>query len=91
MCTAPLTNAALLLTLYPEVAGLLEQIVLMGGAIGSGNTNPSAEFNMQVSAASLLIQGSEQAVGLRSTCRWTQRQLRLCLRAACRWRWSQSK
>ena len=64
MCTAPLTNAALLLTLYPEVEGLLEQIVLMGGAIGSGNTNPSAEFNIQVSAVCLvsrLIPGSEQA------------------------------
>ena len=85
MCTAPLTNAAVLLLLYPEVAGLLEQIVLMGGAIGSGNTNPSAEFNMQVSAVHPLIQGSEQAIGLRSICRWTQRQLRSCLRAACRW------
>lgn len=43
-----LTNAALLLTLFPEAAEEIEQIVLMGGAIGPGNTNPSAEFNMQV-------------------------------------------
>jgi len=38
----------LLLTLFPEAAEEIEQIVLMGGAIGSGNTNPCAEFNLQV-------------------------------------------
>lgn len=48
VCTGALTNAALLLTLFPEAADEIEQIVLMGGAIGSGNTNPSAEFNIQV-------------------------------------------
>ena len=48
-CPGALTNAALLLTLFPEAAEEIEQIVLMGGAIGPGNTNPSAEFNMQAS------------------------------------------
>ena len=48
MCTGALTNVAVLLILFPEVLACIEQIVLMGGAIGSGNTNPCAEFNMQV-------------------------------------------
>ena len=33
--------------MFPEVGSFIEQIVLMGGAVGSGNTNPCAEFNMQ--------------------------------------------
>ncbi len=47
VCTGALTNAALLLLLYPEVIPMIE-IVLMGGCIGSGNTGPVVEFNMQV-------------------------------------------
>lgn len=43
---APLTNVALLLRTYPEVAVGIEQIVLMGGAAGSGNATASAEFNV---------------------------------------------
>jgi inosine-uridine nucleoside N-ribohydrolase len=42
----PLTNVALLLARHPDVAGRLERIVLMGGAIGEGNITPSAEFNV---------------------------------------------
>lgn len=53
--TGALTNAALLLTLFPEAAEEIEQIVLMGGAIGSGNTNPCAEFNLQASYNVLLF------------------------------------
>lgn len=49
-CTGALTNIALLLTLFPEAAAYVEEIVLMGGAVGSGNTNPCAEFNMQAGA-----------------------------------------
>jgi inosine-uridine nucleoside N-ribohydrolase len=44
--TGPLTNVALLLARYPQLAGNLERIVLMGGAIGEGNTTPAAEFNV---------------------------------------------
>jgi inosine-uridine nucleoside N-ribohydrolase len=40
--TGPLTNIALLLALYPDVRP--ERVVLMGGAIGEGNTTPAAEF-----------------------------------------------
>jgi inosine-uridine nucleoside N-ribohydrolase len=44
--TGPLTNVALLLSLYPDVADRIERIVFMGGAIGLGNTTPAAEFNV---------------------------------------------
>ncbi|KAK9823780.1 hypothetical protein WJX72_005445 [[Myrmecia] bisecta] len=46
VCTGALTNAALLLILYPEVVDMLE-IVLMGGCMGIGNTGPVVEFNIQ--------------------------------------------
>jgi inosine-uridine nucleoside N-ribohydrolase len=48
IATGPLTNVALFLARYPELAGRLEQIVLMGGAIGLGNVTPAAEFNLWV-------------------------------------------
>jgi inosine-uridine nucleoside N-ribohydrolase len=44
VATGPLTNVALLLARYPDLAP--ERIVLMGGAIGEGNETPAAEFNM---------------------------------------------
>src|SRR5213079_67399 len=43
--TAPLTNLALMLERHPAVAGRLERIVWMGGAIAEGNVTPAAEFN----------------------------------------------
>src|SRR5206468_6572492 len=43
--TAPLTNLALMLERHPDVAGRLERIVWMGGAIAEGNVTPAAEFN----------------------------------------------
>ncbi len=46
VATGPLTNVALLLARHPEVERQLEQIVLMGGAIGEGNITPAAEFNI---------------------------------------------
>ena len=48
IATGPLTNVALLLINYPDVKKYIEKIVFMGGAIGSGNTGPAAEFNIQV-------------------------------------------
>lgn len=45
-CTGALTNAALLLRVYPDVVTNLEQIVLLGGSAGLGNMTPSAEFNI---------------------------------------------
>jgi inosine-uridine nucleoside N-ribohydrolase len=44
--TGPLTNIALLLARYPDVADKIERIVLMGGAIAEGNVTPAAEFNI---------------------------------------------
>jgi pyrimidine-specific ribonucleoside hydrolase len=44
--TGPLTNVALFLARYPELAPKLERIVLMGGAIAQGNVTPAAEFNI---------------------------------------------
>ncbi len=46
MPTGPLTNIALFLARYPEATHDIERIVLMGGAIGEGNTTPAAEFNI---------------------------------------------
>jgi purine nucleosidase/pyrimidine-specific ribonucleoside hydrolase len=42
----PLTNVALLLRLYPHLAGRISHICLMGGSVGEGNTTASAEFNI---------------------------------------------
>ncbi|KAI8466212.1 MAG: putative tRNA synthetase [Monoraphidium minutum] len=50
VCTGALTNAALMLALYPELRGSLEvviMVVIMGGALGIGNTGPVMEFNIQ--------------------------------------------
>lgn len=46
--TGPLTNIALFLARYPGLESQLKRIVLMGGAIGEGNTTPAAEFNIWV-------------------------------------------
>src|SRR5262249_29937117 len=44
VATGPLTNVGLMLALRPDARP--ERIVLMGGAIGEGNTTPAAEFNI---------------------------------------------
>ena len=41
-----LTNIAILFRMYPEVKDNIEEIVMMGGGIFSGNTNSVAEFNI---------------------------------------------
>ncbi|KAJ5078700.1 uridine nucleosidase [Anaeramoeba ignava] len=46
VCTARLTNIALLFTLYPELTKKIQQVVLLAGAIGSGNITPVSEFNI---------------------------------------------
>jgi len=51
ICTGPLTNIAALLTEFPEAEGMIEGIVIMGGAYfvteyGFGNETPVAEFNV---------------------------------------------
>lgn len=44
----PLTNIAVALMKYPDLPKLIKRIVIMGGAILSGNTTPAAEFNIYV-------------------------------------------
>lgn len=44
--TGPLTNIAIFLLKYPELAHRVRQIVLMGGGIAFGNVTPVAEFNI---------------------------------------------
>lgn len=65
MCTGALTNVALLFLLYPEVVPLVE-VVLMGGALGLGNTGPVQEFNIQVDpeAAKVVFESGEGRVQL---------------------------
>jgi len=41
-----LTNLALLITIFPQISEMIE-ITIMGGAMGIGNTNPVAEFNIE--------------------------------------------
>jgi inosine-uridine nucleoside N-ribohydrolase len=48
VCTGPLTNLALLLVAFPRDSALIRRVVLMGGAIGAGNTRPASEFNIEV-------------------------------------------
>lgn len=42
----PLTNIALFLARYPELAPGIGDVVVMGGCIGRGNITPVAEFNV---------------------------------------------
>ncbi len=42
----PLTNIALLLSVYPEVKKNIQEIVLMGGSTTRGNKTPMGEFNI---------------------------------------------
>lgn len=47
--TGPMTNTALFLRVYPDLAReKIDQIVFMGGAMGLGNWRPSVEFNIFV-------------------------------------------
>lgn len=42
----PLTNLAVALVQCPDIAQGIERVVVMGGARGTGNVTPSAEFNI---------------------------------------------
>ncbi|KAB7897370.1 ribosylpyrimidine nucleosidase [Rouxiella sp. S1S-2] len=43
---APLTNIAVAMRMQPAIIPKIKEIVLMGGAYGTGNFTPSAEFNI---------------------------------------------
>jgi pyrimidine-specific ribonucleoside hydrolase len=59
IATGPLTNVANALLLYPRLKDLIKRIWIMGGAAGSGNRSPAAEFNIfaDAQAASIVFQG----------------------------------
>ncbi|MBD1916853.1 MULTISPECIES: nucleoside hydrolase [Cyanophyceae] len=44
----PLTNLAVALIQCPAIAQNIDQVVMMGGALGCGNITPAAEFNIYV-------------------------------------------
>jgi inosine-uridine nucleoside N-ribohydrolase len=44
----PLTNVATALNSDPELAGMVQALVMMGGSLSGGNITPAAEFNVYV-------------------------------------------
>ena len=47
VCTGPLTNLAIALSVEPDIVTLLKRVVIMGGAFRTGgNVRPWAEFNI---------------------------------------------
>ncbi len=55
LATAPLTNIALLLSVYPEVRDMIKGITMMGGAVEGGNHTPRTEFNIYTDAEAAKI------------------------------------
>eukprot|EP00128_Syssomonas_multiformis_P009548 Colp12_sorted_trinity150504_noHs@34163 len=64
IATGALTNVALALTLYPECLHKIRSIVLMGGAMTTGNRSPVAEFNIMCDpeAASIVFESGVTVV-----------------------------
>ena len=44
----PLTNVAILLKAYPELADKIEKIIIIGGGLKGGNITTTGEFNFYV-------------------------------------------
>lgn len=83
--TAPMTNLALLLRVFPEVKDKIRRIVFMGGAVKGGNVTPAAEFNIYADpeAAKIVFEAGIPLVmcGLDTTmkCNLTRNQImKLC-------------
>lgn len=55
IAVGPLSNIALALRLEPVIASRLQELIIMGGAIGRGNVTPSAEFNIHADPESARI------------------------------------
>lgn len=58
--TGPLTNIALAVRLEPRIVERVKEVVLMGGAYGTGNWTASAEFNIIVDPEAAHIVFNEQ-------------------------------
>lgn len=48
VAVGPLTNVAVALASFPDLAARVRRIVVMGGGVLAGNTTPAAEFNSYV-------------------------------------------
>lgn len=44
--TGPMSNLAMAIRLEPKILEKIDEIVVMGGSMGSGNVTPAAEFNI---------------------------------------------
>lgn len=53
--TGPLTNIACAFIEAPQIKSKIKEIVLMGGSIGLGNINPSAEYNFSCDPQSAYV------------------------------------
>ena len=64
VAVGPMTNVAIALAKYKELASLLKQIVIMGGSAAYGNVTPAAEFNIYVDpeAADVLFKSGANIV-----------------------------
>lgn len=60
LAIGPMTNIANTLLKYPDIKKLIKSITFMGGATGTGNITPWAEFNMYVDphAADIVFKSS---------------------------------
>ncbi|KAJ2722967.1 Uridine nucleosidase 1 [Coemansia sp. Benny D115] len=60
LAVGPLTNIALLVSMYPEVIPRIKALSAMGGAIAMGNITSAAEFNIYADAdAAQVVMNSE--------------------------------
>lgn len=55
IATGPLTNLAETFMIYPSISDKIKRIWIMGGAAGSGNRSPAAEFNIFADAYSASV------------------------------------
>lgn len=64
MAIGPLTNIAVLLSLYPKVKEKIEKIVIMGGSLNRGNSSIMAEFNIDADpyAAQMVVQSGVKLI-----------------------------
>jgi len=64
VAVGPMTNIALALAKYNDLAGLLKKVVIMGGGAKAGNTTAAAEFNILVDpeAADMLFNAGVSVV-----------------------------